>query len=36
VQDYFASFHKKEIFLPERFLPDINFLEKHFEERFIG
>lgn len=36
IQNYFASFHKREIIRPKRFLPDIQFLEKHIEERFIG
>lgn len=35
VQTYFASFHKKEIIHPNRFLPDINFLEQHIEEKFM-
>lgn len=36
VQDYFVPFHKKEMKLPERFLPNIQFLEKHIDERFRG
>lgn len=36
VQNYFVVFHKKEIELPKRFLPDVQFLEKHIDERFQG
>ena len=36
VQNYFVAFHKKEMKLPKRFLPDIQFLEKHIDERFLG
>jgi putative restriction endonuclease len=36
VQNYFSSYHKKELNLPIRFLPDSSFLEKHLEERFLG
>lgn len=36
VQNYFSSYHNKELNLPARFLPDSNFLEKHLEERFLG
>ncbi len=36
VQNYFSSYHNKELNLPVRFLPDSNFLEKHLEERFLG
>ncbi|MFV0269449.1 MAG: HNH endonuclease [Draconibacterium sp.] len=34
VQQYFASYHNKEINRPSRFLPDVKFLEQHFEEKF--
>ncbi len=36
IQCYFVAFHKKEIELPKRFLPDIKFLEKHLDEKFRG
>jgi|APSaa5957512622_1039677.scaffolds.fasta_scaffold06066_3 putative restriction endonuclease len=36
IQNYFATYHKKEIIRPARFLPDVRFLERHIEERFIG
>ncbi len=32
----FNIFHKKEIAMPERFLPDKKFLERHREEKFVG
>lgn len=34
VQSYFTAFHKKEIKMPVRFLPDTELLQKHFEEKF--
>lgn len=36
VQNYFKAYHRKELIRPERFLPDIQFLEKHMEEKFLG
>lgn len=36
VQNNFAAYHKKEIIRPERFLPDIKFLERHMDEKFQG
>lgn len=36
VQVFFTAFHEHEIIKPERFLPDIQFLEKHLEEKFLG
>lgn len=36
IQNYFNVYHKKELNRPERFLPDIRFLEKHMEEKFLG
>ena len=36
VQNYFRAYHRKEMNRPERFLPDIHFLEKHMEEKFLG
>lgn len=36
VQNYFSGYHKKEINKPVRFLPDVNFLEKHLDEKFLG
>lgn len=36
VQQYFGSYHKKEINKPERFLPSIQLLEKQRDERFLG
>jgi putative restriction endonuclease len=32
----FNIFHKKKITMPERFLPDNEFLERHQEEKFVG
>jgi len=36
VQNYFTAYHKKDLYMPERFLPDIHFLEKHLNEKFLG
>lgn len=36
IQNYFTPFHKKEMRRPERFLPNLQFLEKHMEETFLG
>jgi len=36
VQSYFSAFHKKKIEMPIRFLPDIELLQKHFAEKFMG
>ncbi|MEN8118419.1 MAG: HNH endonuclease [Bacteroidota bacterium] len=36
IQNYFASYNKKEMKLPIRFLPNTKFLEKHFDEKFLG
>lgn len=36
ISNCFNSFHKKEISKPVRFLPNIEFLDKHREEKFIG
>ncbi len=33
--DYFIKYHDKPIILPQKFLPDIEFLRYHYEERFI-
>lgn len=35
VKDYFNVYHKRKINLPERFLPSIQLLEEHLEERFL-
>jgi putative restriction endonuclease len=34
IDDYFLKYENKEIFLPNRFLPDKKFLEYHYYERF--
>lgn len=34
VEDYFLKYHNQDIILPSRFLPDIEFLKYHNEERF--
>ncbi len=36
IQNFFTVYHKKEIIRPERFLPNIQFLEKHIDEKFLG
>src|SRR5690606_31880048 len=36
IRNTFNTYHKKEISLPERFLPDIKFLEQQREEKFLG
>lgn len=36
IKNYFSIHHKKEISLPQRFLPNIKFLEKHIDEKFLG
>lgn len=34
IVDYFSKYNNKEIILPSRFLPDVEFLKYHNEERF--
>jgi putative restriction endonuclease len=34
IEDYFVKYEGKEIGLPSRFLPDIEFLKYHNQERF--
>lgn len=34
IEEYFIKYDNKEIVLPSRFLPDINFLKYHNDERF--
>jgi putative restriction endonuclease len=34
INDYFIRYHNKEIILPSRFLPNIEFLKYHNQERF--
>jgi putative restriction endonuclease len=34
VRDYFMKYDNESIILPSRFIPDINFLERHTNERF--
>lgn len=34
IEDYFLKYDNKEIILPSRFLPDIEFLKYHNQERF--
>lgn len=36
IQKYFKNFHKKDIILPSKFLPDTQFLEYHYSEKFRG
>lgn len=36
IEDYFKKFHKKEMIVPSKFLPDSEFLAFHFNERFRG
>lgn len=35
IRDYFVKYHNKQVILPHRFLPNIEFLKYHNEERFI-
>jgi putative restriction endonuclease len=34
INDYFSKYENKDIILPSRFLPDVEFLEYHNQERF--
>lgn len=34
LEDYFLKYHNQNIILPSKFLPDIEFLKYHNEERF--
>lgn len=36
IEDYFKKFHLKGIILPSKFLPDVEFLDYHFNEKFRG
>lgn len=36
ITNCFNSYHKKEIEMPDRFLPDKVFLERHRDENFVG